>query len=169
MDATNFPDNLRSISEQQTSIGWRQIFKGQFSLAWSIYQGRYYSRLDASTRTKVMTDQRWQTNLIKYIWNQWSLLWSMQNQDVHGADEATPRQIEREIVARELHDSKHLMEPRVQALLPSDMYQHFSQSTRLNKNWLHIHGPTMRESMKRAKDLAIRGTRSLRSFFNPIR
>ena len=154
LDATNFPDDMRSISEQQKSIGWRQIFNGRFGLAWSIYQERYYSRLEANTRTKVMTGQRWQTNLIKCIWNQWFLLWSMQNQDVHGADEATRRQIEREVVSREIreiHDSKHLMEPSVQALLPSDMYQHLSQSTRLNKNWLHIHGPTMRESMKRAK------------------
>ncbi|KAI2499414.1 hypothetical protein MHU86_15059 [Fragilaria crotonensis] len=117
-----------------------------------------------------MTGQRWQINLIKFIWNQWFLLWSSRNQDVHGADADTRRRIERDLVLneiRQLHDAKHQMEPRVQELLPHNVSEHLAQPTQLNKNWLNIHGPTMRESIKRATALAIRGTRSIRSFFKP--
>ena len=98
----NFPDDMQLINKQQESIGWRHIFNERFGLAWSIHQEWYYSRLEETTRTKVMTRQRWQTNLIKLIWNQWLLFWSLRNQDVNGADEVTRRGIERNTVTNEI-------------------------------------------------------------------
>ncbi|KAI2503136.1 hypothetical protein MHU86_11327 [Fragilaria crotonensis] len=171
-DIVQFPDDIRPVIEQQSHIGWRQIFNGRFGTAWSMYQERYYSRNDMTSRLKAMTGKRWQTNLIHVIWNQWFLLWSTRNQDVHGADVQSRRQIETATIAREireLHDARDQMEPSVQELLPRDVGEQLSQSNSINRNWLRIHGPTMRESIKRAKDLAIRGTRSIRSFFVPIR
>jgi hypothetical protein len=168
LDEHQFPNDVRLVIQQQNKIGWRQIFSGRFGRAWGEYQERHYSQAAEQSRAKVHTGQLWQKNMIMFIWAKWFLLWSMRNQDVHGADENTRRQLERAAVIseiRELHDARSRMEPRVQGLLPQDLGDHISQSTWINVNWLRIHGPTMRESIQRAKELAIRGTRSIQSYF----
>ena len=84
-----FPTRLSVLIQQQSQIGWRHIFNGRFSGRWAEIQEEHYSCMDQSIRTKQMTGQNWQINIIGEIWEAWFLIWEKRNQDVHGHDSNT--------------------------------------------------------------------------------
>ena len=92
----------------------------------------------------------------------------MRNADLHGDTETSKTRAEREDVERTLRDIYDLraqMEPSVQRLLCQEITDHFAKPLWFNKNWLAIHGPLVKQSIKRAKKKAIQGVRSIRQHF----
>ena len=69
-----FPTRLSVLIQQQNRIGWRYIFNGRSSGRWAEIQEEHYSRMDQSIRTKQMTGQHWQINIIGEIWEAWFLI-----------------------------------------------------------------------------------------------
>jgi hypothetical protein len=155
---------------QQNAIGWDHIFLGRFSQEWGSLQDKYYARRAHTTETKRYTGQRWQIAVISSIWQQWFLLWALRNKALHGADARLQMQAERRVVKRtlsDLYDYRNQMEPSVQQLLHRDLAEHFTKTVSYNKNWLAVHGPLIKQSIKRAKAKAIKGVKSIRSYFGP--
>ena len=112
---------------------------------------------------KHRTGQRWQTAIIGELWTQWFTLWEARNSDLHGATESLQARAEREEVERSLrdiYDMRDRVEPSVQKLLCQDITNHFAKPLWFNKNWLAIHGPLVRQSVRNAKKKAIQGVRS---------
>jgi exonuclease III len=166
------PPALRQLILQQTEIGWRQMFNGRFSILWSVIQNGYLYRTQADRKgvARKLTGEKWQTYLITHIWEQWQELWKMRNESLHGKDAAAQaiaeaREVKRRLV--EIYDLRGHMEPSVQDLLCTDIHQHLQKPTWATSNWLNIHTPLFRESIRRAKARAIQGVRSIRRYFNP--
>jgi hypothetical protein len=161
---------LRRLIFQQNAIGWDQLFIGRFSSEWGTLRDEYYARQSRSTENKRQTGQRWQIAIISTLWQQWFLLWEMRNKELHGADSRSQAQAERRVVERtliDIYDIRNQMEPSVQQLLHRDIAEHFSKTMAYNKNWLAVYGPLVKMSIKRAKDKAIQGVKSLRHYFGP--
>jgi hypothetical protein len=169
-----FPSEVHRLIRHQNAIGWGQIFLGRFCLEWSDLQdGYYHTRQEAVAKpSKALTGQRWQIHIIGEIWDQWKLLWHLRNQELHGTTlqqqaSTAHREVQRDL--RDIYDNKALMEPSVQDLLYPDVTDHLNRPTWFNKNWLAIHAPLAKASIKRARDRAIGGVRSIRQYFSSAR
>ena len=57
------------------------------------------------------------------------------------------------------------MEPRVQSLLLENVEAHEEQPHHVTKNWLRINQAIFKASVRRVKTLALRGVRSIRTYF----
>ena len=94
----------------------------------------------------------------------------MRNKDLYGDNESSRARAEREEVEgtlRDIYNLREQMEPSIQKLLCQEITDHFAKPFWFNKNWLAIHGPLVKNSIKRAKKKAIQGVRSIRQYFTP--
>ncbi len=135
-------------------------------------QDDYYARRAKSTESpKKRTGSSWQARLIEIIWKHWTVLWHMRNYDLHGEDERSKAMADKKEVERTLiyiYDLRSQFEPNVQQLLCQDIREHFDKPLWYNQNWLAIHGPLFKASLKRAKEKAIQGVRSIRMYFATV-
>jgi hypothetical protein len=126
-----FDPGLHRLIQQQSRIGWRQIFHGRFSKEWVRLQDSYYHRSiiqKESSQDTISTGERWLTNLILVVWDKRYTLWKQRNQELHGRDLATRVAAESKEVRRQLRDiylQRHQLEPRVQELLFAEVEQHY--------------------------------------------
>ena len=172
LQTQNATPSVRRIIFQQNAIGWEPLFMGRFSSEWGSLQDEFYARQSRETETKRYTGQRWQIAIIRSIWQHWFLLWALRNKALHGADARSQAQAERKLVERtliDIYDMRTQMEPSVQRLLHRDLTDHFSKTVAYNKNWLAFHGPLVRQSIKRAKEKAIQGVKSIKHYFGTLR
>ena len=162
---------LQRLITRQTNIGWHHLFLDRFCHEWSEVQDSYYANTLNPKKIKRRTGARWQKEIIGALWSQWFVVWEMRNHDLHGATESARSRAEREEVERtlrDIYDLRSQAEPSVQQLLCRDLTDHFNRPLWYNKNWLAIHGPLVKQSIKRAKKKAIQGVRSLRQYFAPL-
>jgi hypothetical protein len=81
-------------------------------------------------------------------------------------------QAERKAVERtliDIYDMRTQMEPSVQRLLHQNLADPFSKTVAYNKNWLAVHGPLVRQSIKHAKVKAIQGVKSINHYYGTLR
>jgi hypothetical protein len=169
LDPEPYHQDMRQLISQQNKIGWKQLFLGRFSWKWSDMQDDFYAARREPGKMKRLTGQRWQTTMIGVLWDQWYLVWTLRNGDLHGATEtAKTRAIANEVRRdlSDLYDQRNQMEPNVQELLYDTLEEHLEQPTWVTKNWLAMNSTTMRASIKRARKKAITGVRSLRQYFS---
>jgi exonuclease III len=161
---------ITRLINKQNAIGWHHLWLGRYCQDWSEIQEAYYATMINSKEGKKRTGQRWQQSVIGEVWSQWFLLWDMRNHDLHGENASKRARAEREEVERtlrDIYDMRAQMEPSVQQLLCNDITNHFAKPLWYNKNWVAIHGPLVKTSIKRAKKKAIQGVRSIRQYFTP--
>ena len=169
LDPAKYHIDVRQLVTQQNKIGWQQIFLGRFGWKWSDMQDDFYAARREPGKTKRLTGQRWQTVIIGVVWEQWYLVWRLRNGDLHGVTEtARSRAITTEAHRdlRDLYDQRNHMEPNVQELLFETLEEHLAQPTWVTQNWLAMTSAMMRASIKRARQKAITGVRSLRQYFS---
>ena len=166
-----FSPRLHRLIQQQNQIGWRQMFNGRFGSEWSKVQNDAYSRRPQHGDTQIKrTGAKWQTQLIVHIWTQWELAWSDRNNALHGHNLSTQNTAIRREVRRQLeviYQNRQMMEPSVQELLLENPMEHDQQQLTTTRNWLAVHGPVFRESIRRVRNRAIQNVRSIRSYFTP--
>lgn len=164
--------DIRAVIIQQNTIGWRQLFNGRFSSEWSRVQEEYYTRLRRQRNNNDRrTGLKWQTQLILEIWKQWLIVWKLRNEEIHGRDETTRIQLEWRRIdgeLRELYACRNQMETNVQALLFQEVHEHIQKPHWVTQNWLAVNGPVFRENIRRTRQKAIEGVRSIRSYFLPV-
>lgn len=163
---------LSRLIQSQTRIGWRQLFNGRFSQEWSNIQDSYlYCQRGVLPPLAAKLDgEKWQTQLITFLWGKWHTLWLLRNDALHGKDAADQHRAEQREIRRRLeqvYDSRSQMEPSVQELLCLDIQTHLQRPTWVNKNWLSIHTPLVQASIRRVRVKAIQGVRSIRTYFGP--
>ena len=168
LDPRLYPKDVHQLIWQQNQIGWKHIWLGRFTEAWSDLQDNFYARRRPRTKsTKRQTGQRWQVAIIGILWDQWRLVWEARNKDLHGADAhqralAEEREVHRDL--RDLYDLRARLDPQVQAMMYDDIVEHYSRPTWFNQNWIAIHGPLIRDNLKRAAERAKSGMNSIRQY-----
>jgi hypothetical protein len=66
-----------------------------------------------------------------------------------------------------MYDFRAHMEPSVQELLCAEVSDHFGMTVKYNQNWIAVHGPLVQLSIRRTKEKAIQGVRSIQQFLLP--
>ena len=170
LDPAEFHIEMNKVILNQNQLGWNQVFLGRFCWDWSDLQDTYYAVQRAKGKKNRHTGQRWQTAIIGELWTQWTTVWSIRNNDVHGSDatarqQAITREVRRDL--RSIYDTRSHMEPSSQALLFDTLEEHMTQPTWVIKNWMAIHVPGIKSSIRRARLRAITGVRSLQQYFGP--
>ena len=125
----------------------------------------------SSAETYTRSGNQWTGEIIVTLWDQWHKVWTMRNSVIHGHDQATRAQHQREVDMRRLqsvYQSRHLMEPSVEEILFStiDEHQRLRGPTAIH-NWLSIHETTFIQSVKNVSKRAIQGVRSIKTYFAP--
>lgn len=167
IELTQYTSEVHIILRQQSQIGWRHLFQGRFANAWSEVQRKYHERVFPHQQ---YAPEKWQVGLIRKIWDQWYVLWSLRNQDLHGHDTRSRQKAETLETRRQLqriYSQRQMMEPQVQDLLLASPESHEQYPLNATKNWLLMHTTTFSESVKRVKTMALHGVRSIRYYFTP--
>jgi hypothetical protein len=84
-------------------------------------------------------------------WRTLDSVWVARNNDIHGSDatarqQALTREVRRDL--RSLYDNRIHMEPSVQTLLFDTLEEHMEQLTWVIKNWMAIHVPGIKVSIR---------------------
>ena len=162
-------EDLGNLIIEQNAIGWRHIFSGRFSREWSKIQQAHYNRLPPPLEgQRKRTGDQWQAQLIVTIWKSWDKRWVKRNKAAHGHDATTRQQALRRDVQRQLekiYRQRHLMEPSAQSLLHSSPTDHQDQQLATTRNWLAQNTALFTESIRRVRQKAIQGVRSIRTYF----
>ena len=143
-----YPQEVRHLVLQQNAIGWRQLFNGRFTVEWAKLQQEYYTKhRKKQDGNKRRDGSQWQVKLIVLMWDQWRLLWSLRNSDVHGKDSVTRARAARAATARELrevYDQRPHLEPHVASLLHEHEHEHIRRPLSTTRNWLAVKFPIIR-------------------------
>jgi hypothetical protein len=183
-----YPQKYNKLIYQQNAMGWRQLVNGRMSREWAriqadhtyvIGQRGYHDsskphisdQLRSQGRNQpagLRSSSTWTTEIITTVWEQWALVWTMRNADIHGHNEDT-RSRQRDRLNRQrletIYEKKMQMEPSIRDLLYNTVEEHMQHSQRTVQNWLAVHEETIAQSIKHAATRAIQGMRSIRSFF----
>jgi hypothetical protein len=81
-----YSPDVSSIIRHQSRIGWHHLFQGRFAKEWSRTQQRFYEKQFPSQQYQ---PDKWQTGLIKKVWERWYMLWKKRNEDLYGRDALT--------------------------------------------------------------------------------
>jgi hypothetical protein len=114
---------------------------------------------------------QWQVKLIVLMWDQWRLLWSLRNSDVHGKDSESRVRAARAAMARDLqevYDQRQHLEPQVASLLQEQEHEHLRRPVSTTRNWLAVNLRIIRRSVRRVKQRSARGMQSLRTYFTTV-
>ena len=143
---------------------------GRFSNEWSDLQDAFYARDPEDTKRKRRSGLRWQIRVISLLWAQWFHVWEMRNKDLHGANakeeaEAARRAAYRDL--REIYDVREQLDRPLQALLLENVETHMLRPICNIQNWLTMHAQLFRDGIRRWRDRARTGTRSITTYFGP--
>ena len=170
------PSKYRRLVAQQNAIGWRQMFHGRLSIEWArlhddhmfclAKQHGHDSHLFRGTRKR--TGDQWCQDITTLLWTQWTVVWKIRNEVIHGKDEQDRRKKQEQENLRKLrkiYSQRELIKPRVQELLFDEISEHETMSALSIKNWLAVHKTIFIASIKQAPRRAIQGVRSIKSYF----
>ena len=166
LTADGYSQDLTMLIFSQNAIGWGQLFSGRWSKHWSLIQG--CSMGDDVTQLESPLGGRWNVAMLNELWNLWHELWTARNAEVRGSDETSRKAAELDMLRRRMrnvYSHRNRVEPRVAAVLQVPMEQRMARGATFVKNWLAIHESLVHNSVKRATERAIRGVRSLRTYF----
>ena len=175
-DPIPFKDEWTQYSDlitSQTSIGWRQLFRGRVSKLWAITAQQHNSSAHKGSGLK------WIKKLITTIWDQFFILWENRNDALYRPeqehDESHTKQTIRAHLL-ELHALRPKMIPADRDILLGDSatsdtpaidtFVSTSSISRL-KNWLLSRHPRIHASVKKARKLRIPNIQGIRTYFNP--
>jgi hypothetical protein len=86
---------VQEAFEEQTELGWGQALRGRLSMKWSTAMVMYYQEVDEHRREAVPMGEKWMVNTIKALWEHSCSLWTSRNEFVHGKDEKSKREKQR--------------------------------------------------------------------------
>ena len=98
----------------------------------------------------------------------WHELWASRNAAVHGIDDVSRRAAEVQILKRRMRNvyaQRNRVEPSVAPIFNISMEQRFAKGAVYVQNWLAIYESLVHQSVTRATARAIRGVRSLSTYF----
>ena len=188
MNYLTFQPKYRGVITQQNDIGWRQLFNGRMGNEWARVQDDYayvqkmrkpenpstvkQSSTTHQQTTRIRTGTQWSSEIIITLWEQWHHVWEMRNAVIHGHNQASrAKQQQAKDIHRlqSIYGTRHLMEPSVQDLLFPTVEDHQQQrNTSAIHNWLAIHEITFINSVKQASKRALRGVRSIKTYFSVL-
>ena len=136
--------SLGELAQQQEQIGWEQLMRGRFGLAWNSH-----SRTQPATTGH--KKGRWTTEVISFIFDQWWKLWEVRNQDRHGRNLATRQQARAVQVSHELtmfyDDYADKVPQSLRWIFDTTVETHRDRPTAATRQWLNTWRPIVEAAM----------------------
>jgi hypothetical protein len=168
---SRYPRRYQRLITEQTSIGWRHIFNGHLSCQWRVLQDSHIRHNKILTRTQ--TGSNWSLRTLTTVWTAFFSLWTDRNEAIHGHDLKTQNQSRHRRLRAEM-ELLHSQRDNVLAVdsdafigdHPDALETFLSVSTPTHiQNWLNTWRPLIVSSVKSAKELSIRGVRTMSTYF----
>jgi hypothetical protein len=155
------------LRQEQTMLGWGQLFRGRFSCKWAAIQQSFLLTLAVDRR--YFTGDLWVRKLINLLWKFNRTLWDARNLDRHGHTPLQNQAIRRDRLQASVHalyDSSPLMlaADRDIFALPAEDRLREHKPARIAK-WIHEARPIVATSIKDATKKIKRTFRSVADFF----
>jgi hypothetical protein len=166
---STYPSLYSNLIQQQTQIGWHQLFNGRISTKWSQLQDD--DLLQQGLHNKKTTRQLWATNILSCIWEEWHLVWMTCNAVIHGHDQTSHnciQQTEAELEICAIYNDRDLLLPADQGHLFDDVKFHLTFSTISLQNWLNTYQGMFTDSISKAKRCVTEGVQSIQSYFHLV-
>jgi hypothetical protein len=159
-----------TLIDNQSAIGWSQLFNGRMSTEWSALQDDYLSA--NKIVDQALSGKQWVSGIVATVWKLWIEVWEDRNGEVHGRDATTREIAKKEQAMREvraIYRYKELVCAEDRSLFRNNADIHlaeFSHSSAII-NWVAIHKPLVIASMAQAKILSTLGVQPLTAYFQP--
>jgi hypothetical protein len=98
--------------------------------------------------------------ILSKIWEEWTLIWTIHNQVIHGHNHTSRLNIQRleaETELRAIYEDRELLLPADQDHLFDDVNTHLAYSTNSIRNWLNTYQGLFTDSISKAKKRALDG------------
>lgn len=156
-------DEYRRIITSQNRIGWVELFRGQFSIAWSNAQSEYYRKSQSKH-----TGTFWTTAIINHIWGQWEHLWELRNEAQHGRDRSHRHAIRKKVALEKLryiYERKDQYLPLDRDILLDSVEEHATKPLYVIENWIALNWEVLMASRISAENNAIQNVQPLTTYF----
>ena len=170
---SNYPHRYSDLIEQQSLIGWDQLYKARWSQQWSTSQEQYNTV--CPTTTKKITGHQWVLVLSRTLIDQWLELWEIRNKERHGRDVHEAKLIRTRTVfakLQELYTYRNKVCPIDRCLFYNTIEDHLQRHPTAEKweEWITINKDAIHASAGQARNLGIHRNRTLLDYpiFNPI-
>ena len=137
--------SVHHIAQAQTAIGWEDIFRGRFAMAWR----SYYTNWLGDRATKKINGSTWGAALAKLMLQQWYNLWIERNGDRHGRDYRSKRDAEKRQAIREvelLYEMKDLVQEQHNWIFSAPLTEMKQKKGYVLRAWVDSYGPILKES-----------------------
>ena len=156
MDITKLPHQYRLAFQHQAEIGWSNWYKGRVAITLT----RLFPR---QPKQKYLIPQ-----LLSHTLRQWTTLWSLRNEIVHGHHQSSALSEKTNRIHAEL---RHIYSKRAQYLskdqdiLMEDISLHLKLPITSIQNWIILYKAHLSESAQLAKKFALRGVYKITRYF----
>jgi hypothetical protein len=173
-DKQTYPAIYHRLIEEQSSLGWRQIFQGRLTSEWARLQDQHLRQINVTANCH--TGLLWTTNIITTVWKEFFTMWTARNTAIHGNDSAS-RQKSRIRLAtvhlRHLHKKRNDVLATDRDLFIGETDAEIDQWTQTRsathiENWLRIWKPVIIDSAKAARAFAIQSVKPIHQYFAPV-
>lgn len=157
-----YSTRYRTLIQQQTKIGWNQLFYGRWAKTWRLLQDEYLTQHNVSP-TRMNHGSAWVQRHIIIIWQACHYAWQSRNADRHGFDEDSKLRIELENLQRRVRILYHLrpycrlQEHRTWFHATPDEHFHREPSPTQLKQWLATYEPMIRSRAAQQNQLDQQG------------
>ena len=159
----------RTLIQQQNALGWDQLYRGRWSKEWSKLHGMYAGR-QPTWDSQEQDGKRWVAYLGTMLLQRWMKLWTLRNQERHGADQQAQHRHRYTILMKELttlYELRNEVAPRDRSIFFSSATQHMEARPDLNtiEDWINTHRTAIIASAQQARQHGIQRNRTIKEFF----
>jgi hypothetical protein len=157
MNPNQYPQPYIKLIHSQNSIGWDQLYKGQWSKEWQILQDAYTQRQHPQPSTS--SSHSWVLFRGHLLLDQWLDLWQLRNLERYGKDALVHRQARLRILTselQELYSYRDKVHPADQQIFYASVEQHLEHHPSLDhiEDWISTHHDAIKASAQQATTLA---------------
>lgn len=167
----HYPVKYHALIRTQNSIGWDQLYRGRWCQHWAVLHTDY---IQSPQDSPSMTGRTWVRSLGRLLIDRWLILWSLRNEQRHGADQQNQSRIHKERVTEELtalYSQKDRVCPSDRHIFYENIQMHVQQhpSTAALEDWINTHKTAIKASADQAARLGIQRNRPIHEYpmFNP--
>lgn len=171
VEAPPYPNDIgnqhRALYDDQSRIGWSQLFHGRFSQQWAIAYDAHISTLQVDRR--IYTGQIWVRKIITLIWEALHLTWKDRNADLHrhkAPAPLRPKRIQLLAEIQALYDEQPYMLSCDRSIFDIPMSTRKHHSTNGLKHFLALAKPIVTLSKADATEVFLSGQTKIRSFLH---
>lgn len=164
-----YPDKYHNLISIQNRIGWDQLYKGRWSIEWAHLHSEHTKNHPVSD---AITGHDWVRLIGRYFIDRWLILWSLRNEQRHGADHESQKHIQKQQITAKLqtlYTYRNKVCPADQHIFYETAQIHIDNHPSLAHlaDWINTHKNAIKASVEQAQRLGIQRNRRIYEYLTP--